>query len=84
MLMPELPVIASSSTTMLPSVKAPAPEPPFMVKQVVLVPQLDPLAEWKYMKPDNRNCPPPPHPGVAEAERFWKNKKPRFLPLEEP
>lgn len=36
------------------------------------------------MKPDKRNCPPPPQPGVADAERFWKNRKPRFFPSEEP
>ena len=24
------------------------------------------------------NCPPPPQLGLAEVERFWKNKKPRL------
>jgi hypothetical protein len=41
----ELPVIESLSVTTLPSVNAPAPEPPFMVRQVVFVPQIAPLPE---------------------------------------
>lgn len=45
MLIPELPVMDNSSTTMLPNVYAPAPEPPFMVKHVVFVPQVAPLPE---------------------------------------
>jgi hypothetical protein len=39
----ELPVIDNLSATRLPSVNAPAPEPPFMVRQVVFVPQVAPL-----------------------------------------
>src|SRR5438093_13442267 len=70
MLRVELPVIESLSTTMLPSVNAPAPEPPFIVRHVVSVPQLEPLPEWKYMNPESRNCPPPPQLGFAAAARF--------------
>src|SRR5437868_5684635 len=36
------------------------------------------------MKPEIKNCPPPPHFGLAAAERLWKNKKPRFFPSPEP
>jgi hypothetical protein len=39
----ELPVIDNLSATRLPNVNAPAPEPPFMVRQVVFVPQVAPL-----------------------------------------
>jgi hypothetical protein len=41
----ELPVIDTLSATRLPNVNAPAPEPPFMVRQVVFVPQVAPLPE---------------------------------------
>ena len=41
----EFPDIESLSTMMLPNVNAPAPEPPFIVRQVVFVPQVDPLPE---------------------------------------
>src|SRR5213593_2881464 len=39
----ELPCIESLSVTIFPSVNAPAPAPPCMVRHVVLVPQVDPL-----------------------------------------
>lgn len=39
----ELPAIDNLSATRLPSVNAPAPEPPLMVRQVVFVPQVAPL-----------------------------------------
>ena len=45
MLRLELPVIESLSVTRLPNVNAPAPEPPFMVRHVVFVPQVAPLPE---------------------------------------
>jgi len=41
----ELPVIDILSATTLPSVNAPAPEPPLMVRHVVFVPQVGPLPE---------------------------------------
>ena len=41
----ELPVIDILSATTLPSVNAPAPEPPLMLRQVVFVPQVGPLPE---------------------------------------
>ena len=41
----ELPCIDILSATTLPSVNAPAPEPPLMVRQVVFVPQVAPLPE---------------------------------------
>src|SRR4051812_14372726 len=72
---------------MFPSVYAPAPELPESDKQVVEVPQVVPVLvalEWKYMKPESRNCPPPPQDGLADWVRLWKKRKPRFFPAESP
>src|SRR5438874_12817936 len=79
----ELPDIDILSATTLPSVNAPAPEPPPMVRPVVLVPQVGPLPEGQYMKPESKNCPPPPQLGFAPLDRLGKSARPAVYPSDE-